>query len=176
GIQSGRRTYHPRPVEVNEIVDGALQDSRWLLQERRIEVEREVEPDLPAVLADAAAVRGAVQNLVENAVKHGGEGGWIGVRARRSGAEQVEITVADRGPGIAAEDLPHLFEPFFRGGRAAAGNVPGSGLGLSLVRHIAETHGGRVTVDSAPGRGSAFTLRLPAASEETAMQAVEEPA
>ncbi|HEY7213998.1 MAG TPA: HAMP domain-containing sensor histidine kinase, partial [Thermoanaerobaculia bacterium] len=168
GIQSGRRTYHPRPVEVNEIVDGALQDSRWLLQERRIEVEREVEPGLPAVLADAAALRRAVQNLVENAVKHGGEGGWIGVRARRAGAGQVEITVADRGPGIAAEDLPHLFEPFFRGRRA--GNVPGSGLGLSLVRHIAEAHGGRVSVDSAPGRGSAFTLRLPAASEETAMQ------
>lgn len=176
GIQSGRRTYHPRPVEVNEIVDGALQDSRWLLQERRIEVEREVEPDLPAVLADAAALQRAVQNLVENAVKHGGEGGWIDIRAHRSGAGQVEITVADRGPGIAAEDLPHLFEPFFRGRPAAAGNVPGSGLGLSLVRHIAETHGGRVTVDSAPGRGSAFTLRLPAAPEETAMQAVEEPA
>lgn len=174
GIQSGRRTYHLRPVEVAEIVDGALQDCRWLLQERRVAVEREVEPDLPAVQAAAAALGRAVQNLVENAVKYGGQAGWIGVRARRSGSGQVEITVADRGPGIRSEDLPHLFEPFFRGRHAAEGGVPGSGLGLSLVRHIAEAHGGRVTVET--GEGSAFTLHLPAAAEAAEMQAVEEPA
>jgi signal transduction histidine kinase len=174
GIQSGRRIYHPRPVEAAEIVDGALRDCRWLLQERGIEVEKDVEPDLPAVQADAAAVRRAVHNLVENAVKYGGEAGWIGVRARRSGAAQVEITVTDRGPGIRGEDLPHLFEPFFRGRDAAASGVPGSGLGLSLVRHIAETHGGRVTVET--GEGSAFTLHLPVAAEAAEMQAVEEPA
>ena len=176
GIQSGRRAYHLRPVEVAEIVDDALQDSRWLLQEKGIELEREVEPDLPAVLADAAALRRAVQNLVENAVKHGGAGGWIGVRARRAASGQVEITVADRGPGIAAEDLPHLFEPFFRGRNAAVGNIPGSGLGLSLVRHIAESHGGRIAVDTVVGQGSAFTLRLPAASTAAVAQGVEEPA
>ncbi|MEA2602528.1 MAG: two-component system, OmpR family, sensor histidine kinase SenX3 [Acidobacteriota bacterium] len=165
GIQSGRRIYHPRPVEVGEIVDGALQDSRWLLQEKRIEVEKDVARDLPPVLADAAAVRRAVQNLIENAVKYGGRAAWLSVRARRgsSGSSAgVEITVADRGPGIRREDLPHLFEPFFRGRDAAAGGVPGSGLGLSLVRHIAEAHGGRITVASDEGKGSAFTLQLPA--------------
>jgi signal transduction histidine kinase len=137
-------------------------------------VERDLQPDLPPVLADAAALRRAVQNLVENAVKYGGQAGWLGVRAHRSGSGQVEITVADRGPGIRAEDLPHLFKPFFRGRHAAAGGVPGSGLGLSLVRHIAEAHGGRVTVET--GEGSAFTLHLPAAPEAAEMQAVEEPA
>ncbi len=174
GIQSGRRGYHLRPVEVAEIVDGALLDSHWLLQERRVEVAREVAPDLPFVMADAAALRQAVQNLVQNAVKYGGRANWIGVRARRSAPGEVEITVADRGAGIRKEDLPHLFEPFFRGRDAAAGGVPGSGLGLSLVRHIAEAHGGRVTVET--GEGSAFTLHVPAAAEAPEMQAVGEPA
>lgn len=178
GIQSGRRVYHPRPVEVGEIVDGALADCRWRLQEKRVEVERDVEPGLPPLLADPAALRRAVANLIENAVKYGGRPGWIGIRARRAPSGQIEITVADRGPGIRREDLPHLFEPFFRGRDAATGGIPGSGLGLSLVRHIAEAHGGRVTVASgAAGEGSAFTLHLPAAGSRTeGFEAVEEPA
>src|SRR5947209_8224443 len=184
GIQSGRRVYHPRPVEVGEIVDGALQDCRWLLQEKHIAVDREVDRDLPAVLADAAALRRAVQNLIENAVKYGGQAGWIGVRARRAASGAVEVTVADRGPGIRREDLPHLFEPFFRGRDAARGGTPGSGLGLSLVRHVVEAHGGRITVatgaagSSGDPEGSAFTLHLPAlpAGTAAAQQPVEEPA
>ncbi|HSS49359.1 MAG TPA: HAMP domain-containing sensor histidine kinase, partial [Thermoanaerobaculia bacterium] len=185
GIQSGRRVYHPRPVEVRDVVDGALQDCRWLLQEKNIEVEKDVDRDLPLVLADASALRRAVQNLVENAVKYGGRAGWIGVRAHQAPSGLVEITVADRGPGIRREDLPHLFKPFFRGRDAAAGGIPGSGLGLSLVRHIAEAHGGRVSVTTGaagtPGAaggsgGSAFTLHLPAEAAQQQVQAVEEPA
>jgi signal transduction histidine kinase len=180
GIQSGRRVYHPRPVEVRDVVDGALQDCRWLLQEKSIEVEKDVDRDLPLVLADPSALRRAVQNLVENAIKYGGRAGWIGVRARQAPSGQVEITVSDRGPGIRREDLPHLFKPFFRGRDAAAGGIPGSGLGLSLVNHIAEAHGGRVTVaagasGAAGSGGSAFTLSLPAQAAEQ-VQAVEEPA
>ena len=176
GIQSGHRVYHPRPVDVGEIVDGALQDCRWLLQEKQIRVEREVEPALPSVLVDAAALRRAIANLVENAVKYGGRSAWIGVRVRRSPSGPVEITVADRGPGIRREDLPKLFEPFFRGRDAATAGVPGSGLGLSLVRHIAEAHGGRVTVATGVGEGAAFTLQLPADAAADAVQGVEAPA
>ena len=176
GIQSGRRVYHPRPVDVGEIVDGALQDCRWLLQEKQIRVEREVEPGLPSVLVDAAAQRRAIANLVENAVKYGGRAAWIGIRVRRSPSGPVEITVADRGPGIRREDLPKLFEPFFRGRDAATAGVPGSGLGLSLVRHIAEAHGGRVTVTTGVGEGAAFTLQLPADDAAEAVQGVEAPA
>ncbi|HEX9942288.1 MAG TPA: HAMP domain-containing sensor histidine kinase [Thermoanaerobaculia bacterium] len=178
GIQSGRRVYHPRPVSVEEVLDGALDDCRWLLEEKRIAVEKDVSPGLPPVLADPAALRRAVQNLVENAVKYGGREGWIGLRARSAPSGEVEITVADRGPGVRREDLPRIFEPFYRGREAAAGNVPGSGLGLSLVRHVAEAHCGRVTVAAGEaGRGSAFTLHLPAAPAAAAeVQAVEEPA
>jgi signal transduction histidine kinase len=175
GIQSGRRVYHPRPAAVEEVVGGALQDCRWLLQEKRIQVEREIEPGLPLIQVDAAALRRAVANLIENAVKYGGRGAWIGVKVRRDPAGPVEITVADRGPGIRKEDLPHLFEPFFRGRDGATAGVPGSGLGLSLVRHIAEAHGGRITVATGP-EGTAFTLRLPALDSEETVAAVEAPA
>lgn len=178
GIQSGRRVYHPRPVEVGEVVDGALADCRWRLQEKRVEVEKNIETGLPALLADPAALRRAIVNLIENGVKYGGRPGWIGLQARQAPSGQVEITVSDRGPGIRKEDLPHLFEPFFRGRDAATGGIPGSGLGLSLVRHIVESHGGRVTVAAgAAGKGSAFTLHLPAAGDPTEDFApVEEPA
>jgi signal transduction histidine kinase len=176
GIQSGRRVYHRQPADVEEIVDRALQDCRWLLQEKRIQVEREVEPGLPPILADAVALRRAVANLVENAVKYGSRAAWVGVRVRRAPGGPVEITVTDRGPGIRRQDLPHLFEPFFRGPEGATAGVPGSGLGLSLVRHVAEAHGGRVTVTTAVGEGAAFTLQLPVADAAEAVQGVEAPA
>ncbi len=175
GIQSGRRVYHPRPAGVEEIVVGALQDCRWLLQEKRIQVEREIAPGLPAIQVDAAALRRAVANLIENAVKYGGRGAWIGVRVRRDPGGPVEITVSDHGPGVRKEDLPHLFEPFFRGRDGATAGVPGSGLGLSLVRHTAEAHGGRVTVSTGP-EGTAFTLRLPALDAAEEVEGVEAPA
>jgi signal transduction histidine kinase len=167
GIQSGRRVYHPRPEPVAGLVDGALEDCRPLLEERKVRVEREIPPDLPPVLADGEALRRALRNLIENAVRHGRPAagdGWVGVQAKREG-DGIEITVTDRGPGIPREELAHLFEPFYRGRDAAANGVPGSGVGLSLVRHVAEALGGTATV-STGAQGSAFTLRLPAASAE----------
>jgi signal transduction histidine kinase len=166
GIQSGRRVYRFEPIEVGEIVDGALRESRWLLEEAAVTVERDMADGLPRVLADAGALRRGLQNLLENAVKYGGEARWLGVRARATVAG-VDIAVADRGPGIPRDELRHLFEPFFRGRDAAAGGVPGVGLGLALVRQVVEAHGGTVSVASesdGPERGTAFTLHLPAAA------------
>jgi signal transduction histidine kinase len=174
GIQSNHKTYPLRPAEVADLVDGAIADSRWLLEERQAQVERDVAPGLPPVLADSGALRRALQNLIENAAKHGGRDPRIEVRARKGErGREVEITVADHGPGIRREDLPHLFEPFFRGKEAMEG-VPGSGLGLSVVRHIAEAHRGRVTAASGgPGQGSAFTLYLPIAQISEVSEASE---
>lgn len=163
GIQSGRRNDRPLPVAVGELVDGALADCREMLEAAGVHAEVDVPAGLPPVLADPEALRRALRNLVENAVKYGGSGKWVGIRARAE-ARQVVLTVEDRGPGIAREDLPRLFEPFFRGKNAAEGSVPGSGLGLGIVRHVVEAHGGRVTVGSGPdGQGAAFVVRLPAA-------------
>lgn len=175
GIQSGGRTARPEPVAPAELAEEALADFGWLLAERGLEVERDLPPDLPPVLGDRAALRRALANLLDNAVKYAAEGGWIALRGRM-GEGTVALTVEDRGPGIAPEDRPHLFEPFYRGRGVAPGAVPGSGLGLALVRQIVESHGGTVEVAPGPeGRGSAFTLRLPAAPA-SALRAASAPA
>jgi signal transduction histidine kinase len=167
GIQSGQRAYRPEAVPVAEVVAEALAAARFLLEERGMAVEREIPAGLPAVWADRGALRLALGNLLDNAAKYASAGRFVAIRAAAErGGRQVSLTVEDRGPGIPAEDRPHLFEPFYRGqnGREAAGKVAGSGLGLSLVRRIAQAHRGSVAVAAGPGgKGSAFTLRLPAA-------------
>jgi signal transduction histidine kinase len=165
GIQSGHRAYRPEAVAVPDVVAEALEDGRFLLEERQIAVERDLPAGLPAVWADREALRMALVNLLDNAVKYAASGRFIAVRAAvERGGRQVSLTVEDRGPGIHADDRRHLFEPFHRGREVAAGGVPGSGLGLSLVRRIAESQRGRVSFAAGPGgRGSAFTLHLPVA-------------
>jgi signal transduction histidine kinase len=166
GMQSEHKTYRLQKVAVADVIDQALANSSWLIEENDFEVEREVSPGLPPVEADPEALRRVLQNLIENAVKYGQRSHWLAVRAAPSGASdtgQVAISVVDRGPGIAKEDLPYLFEPFYRGRTASAGGgTAGSGLGLSLARRIVEAHGGSLGVE--PGRadeGARFTIRLP---------------
>jgi signal transduction histidine kinase len=121
---------------------------------------------LPRVLADASALGRAVANLVTNAIKYGGNANWVGVSARVQGRE-VALTVSDHGAGIAPADLPHIFDPFYRAASVVvAAQIHGTGLGLTVVQGIARAHGGRVTVTSAPGEGSAFTIHLPTVSPE----------
>jgi signal transduction histidine kinase len=136
-------------------------------------IQRTIAPGLPPVVGDAAALRSAVQNLIANAVKYGGPDGWVGIRAEQAEgpAAEVRITVEDHGPGIPGHELPHIFEPFYRGGDAISRQVHGNGLGLALVRQIAAAHGGRVTVSARPGGGSAFTLHLPAAPPDADVRA-----
>jgi two-component system sensor histidine kinase BaeS len=114
---------------------------------------------LPLVDGDAASLARAVQNLIANAIRHGAAGKWVGIRAAAEG-RNVAISVEDRGPGIAPRDLPHLFEPFYRG--RGADRVRGSGLGLTIVKQIAAAHGGSVSVDKRREGGAMFTLRIPA--------------
>jgi signal transduction histidine kinase len=128
-------------------------------------VSLDLPTDLPMVAGDGPALRAALQNLVANAVKYGGPAPQVRIRARAdraAGRDDVLVVVEDDGLGIVAEDRKHIFEPFYRGRDAVARQIQGSGLGLSLVRRIAEAHGGTVSVKSEHGRGSVFTLRLPA--------------
>ncbi len=164
GIRSGARTLRREPVDVRALVEAALADARWVLEERHVAVETEYAEELPPVLGDEASLRQALANLLDNALKYGGAARWIGVQARvvaGTRGEEVVLSVSDRGAGIRRGDLHRLFEPFFRG--EGTGSVPGSGLGLAVVRGLVEAHGGHVTVDSAPGKGSTFSIRLPAA-------------
>jgi signal transduction histidine kinase len=164
--QSSRPTYDLRPVEVESIIESALAVSKPAIQEAGVEVAKQIAPDLPPVMADQASLTNCVQNLLSNALKYGNEGGWVAVKASAEpghNGREVQISVEDRGPGIDPQDLPHIFEPFYRGARATSAQIHGTGLGLSLVKDFMEAQGGRVTVKSEPGKGSAFTLHVPAA-------------
>jgi signal transduction histidine kinase len=165
GIQSGRRIYDPQPTNVVEIIDRLLGEYNAAFAEHNWEVERQIAEDLPLALSDTAAFESALKNLFENALKYAAEGKWLRVsaRAEQNGKGQdVRITVADRGPGISPKDLPHIFEPFYRGEDVMASPITGAGLGLSLVERQMRALGGRVTVESS-SEGTAFTLHLPCA-------------
>jgi signal transduction histidine kinase len=163
GIESGLGMAARTPISPGAVIDGAIEAAASTLPGARI--ERVIAADLPPVMGDATALRSAVQNLIVNAVKYGRDN-WVGVRAEVAGTGRrpdVRITVLDHGQGIPPEDLPHIFDPFYRGRDAVARQVHGNGLGLSLVKRIVVAHGGRVTVSTEPGAGSAFTIILPVA-------------
>jgi signal transduction histidine kinase len=158
GMQSRGGPARLAPVDVRAVIEDAVAQCGWLAEEAKVKIETRIDGELPAVDGDADALTRAVQNLVANAIRHGGEGGWVGVRAAEEKGS-VAITVEDRGPGIAARDVPHLFEPFFRG--RGAERTRGSGLGLAIVHHVAAAHGGSIEVVRSRQRGAAFTLRIP---------------
>jgi signal transduction histidine kinase len=167
-VQSGPPAYRMQPVAVHPLIESVLSDSRWILEERQFQVEAHVADDLPEVQGDPAALRQVLANLVDNAMKYGAPARWIGVRANLvvgPRGTEVAIAVSDRGFGIRRADLSRIFDPFSRGTDAKVAATPGSGLGLAVVRSIVEAHGGRITVDSAPGRGSTFTVYLPVARD-----------
>jgi signal transduction histidine kinase len=165
GIESGLGYATRVSLPPSEIIEGAIDSSLPLLESSGVQVHREIAADLPQVMGDAAALRSAVQNLIANAVKYGGRDRWVGIRAqhvldrRRS---EVRITVSDHGAGIPATELPHIFDPFYRGADAVERQIHGNGLGLSLVKRIVSAHGGRVSVTTRAGAGSSFTIALPA--------------
>ncbi len=165
GIQSGQRGFVLRPVGIPGLLGEVVDASSTLIHAASLEVEHNVPAQLPPALGDEAALRRVFQNLIGNAIKYGGDGGWIGLRAHAAGGE-VHVTVEDRGIGIAAADQARIFEPFYRAPAVVAAQIQGAGLGLSLVKRIVEAHGGRLTVRSAPGQGSAFTVVLPAAADD----------
>jgi signal transduction histidine kinase len=169
GIESGLGYTSRVALPPSEFIDGAIDSSLPLLESTGVQVHREIAADLPQVIGDAAALRSAVQNLIANAVKYGGRDRWVGIRAehlvnrRRS---EVSITISDHGEGIPASELPHIFDPFYRGTDAVDRQIHGNGLGLSLVKRIVAAHGGRVSVTTRAGAGSSFTIALPAAPSD----------
>lgn len=125
-----------------------------------MELRLELDPAASAVSGDAASLRRAVENLLTNAVKYGRAGTAIELRLQLVQGS-VHLSVSDQGMGVPEAEQERIFEPFYRGQEAVAAQIHGNGLGLSLVRRIATAHGGKVTVESRPGRGSRFTMSLP---------------
>ena len=163
--QDGRRNYNLRPARVCEIIESALAKVQPAIDAAGFTAEKQIEPDLPPVKVDEAALSQCLENLISNALKYGGEKRWMRIRAAsipaRRGRE-IQLTVEDKGMGIGSADLPHIFEPFYRGAAATAAQIHGSGLGLSLAQEDIVAMGGKISVKSTPDMGSAFTVHLPA--------------
>lgn len=163
-LQRGRATIAPVPCDLCAIAERAGCAIEPLARERgqRLTVTL---PDKPVpVLADASRIERAILNLLGNAQKYGRDGGRIDLRVEYLPGEAV-VAVADDGPGIPAEDQPRIFERFYRSHVPSTRRVVGSGLGLPIVKTLAELHGGRVAVESAPGVGATFRLALPLATD-----------
>ncbi|MBI4477990.1 MAG: HAMP domain-containing histidine kinase [Acidobacteria bacterium] len=164
GAESGPRPDTRQTVGLAELLGGVIETSRQLAGPS-FTFDRTIEPSLPPILGQPDALRRAFQNLIDNAVKYSNGTKWVGVAACVRGRDVV-VSISDRGIGIEPSDQRHIFEPFYRGRRATAAQIHGSGLGLSLVQRIVHGHGGRVEVASSPGEGSTFRVSLPIAPAE----------
>ena len=147
-----------QPVSIADTVADVLREDATLLSGMVIDIV--IPLGLPHVLADRDTLKSCIANLVGNAAKYARTGAWIGITAQQREASSLTLTISDKGPGIVPKELPHIFEPFFRGSDARDRLIPGAGLGLHLVRRRMESINGRVTIHSVPGQGCAVTLHL----------------
>jgi signal transduction histidine kinase len=161
GIESGTSTYAPEPLPLAPLVERVVGDLALVLEEAGMEIETDVPDDLPPVRVDAAAFSRVLENLITNAVKFAAEGRFVGVSARPGkGGSSVVLQVDDRGPGIPPDERTRVFEPFYRGRSARDRQAPGSGLGLSVVRHVVESLGGHIHAEPREGGGTRIVVEL----------------
>jgi signal transduction histidine kinase len=144
-------------------------------QAGRVEVIAEVAPDLPLALVDSNRLNQALQNLLHNGIRHTPPGGIVALSASAD-ERHVIVQVKDTGEGIAPDDLPHIFERFYRSDRARMQSASGSGLGLALVKELTEAMGGSVAIESELDQGSCFTLMFPRATGEASHRVTAPPA
>jgi len=158
-LESGTQLLHPRSLDGRELVQKVVEDFRLLAEKRKQALTAEHRGSCPCE-ADPDLLERALRNLVDNAIKYTGEGGSIRVFAE-AGVDGVTFTVQDTGSGIPEADLPRVFERFYRVDKSRSRELGGTGLGLAIVKHVAQLHGGSVSVQSRVGQGSTFRLRLP---------------
>jgi two-component system sensor histidine kinase BaeS len=156
---AGELRIHPEPVHVGDLLDQVVAAHRARALAAGVRLGASVDGD-PELTADPVRLRQAVGNLVSNAVRHTPGGGSVTVTCRQTGG-QVSIEVADTGSGIEPENLPRIFDRFWRADKSRTRRTGGSGLGLPIARRLVEAHGGAVTATSVPGESTVFTIRLP---------------
>jgi signal transduction histidine kinase len=159
-IQS-RKEEQFQAIAVGDLLEHAVGAIMPEIEQAGCHIEVTIAPGLPAVAGDPVAVEIVFRNLIGNAVRHAMGGKWIGVSAAPFG-DGVEVRVCDHGPGIPEGERQRIFEPFYRGEQTRARGVPGTGLGLSLVKNTVERYKGTIDVRNSPGGGAQFTVRLPA--------------
>ncbi len=165
-IEAGAKEYDFRETDIAELVRNTLDSYRYQIEQQGFALEEQIDPGIPAVKVDREAIARALVNLVNNALKYSDNEKFLGVRLYRE-QSVLKLEVSDRGIGIDRNEQSRIFEKFYRTCDPLVHNTKGSGLGLSLVRHITRAHGGDVEVESTPGRGSKFTLSLPLANPST---------
>ena len=148
------------PVAVGDVVKSVLAIMAQRAEARRVALVAALPPDLPGATADHDRLEQILINLVDNAVKYTDAGGRVTVAARPADAV-VEIAVADTGVGIPPADLPRITERFYRVDRARSRELGGTGLGLAIVKHLVIAHGGELTIESEPGRGTTVRVTVP---------------
>jgi signal transduction histidine kinase len=162
-LESGYLPIHPQPTDMSELLTYVV--TRFIdqrLPDDPVQLRLEVPPKLPLAKADAERIEQVMVNLLSNALRHTEEGA-VTVAAWREGGK-VWVAVADTGPGIAAEDVPHVFDRFWRADRSRDRASGGTGIGLTICRRLIELHGGHIEVESTVGQGSLFRFWLPIAS------------
>jgi signal transduction histidine kinase len=169
-IEAGHKEYEFRETDIADLVRNTLDSYRYQIEQQGFTFEEHIDTNVPKLYVDREAIARALVNLVNNALKYSAEEKFLGVNLYRLNGE-VKLEVTDRGIGITRREQTKIFEKFYRTGDPLVHNTKGSGLGLSLVRHITEAHGGDIVVESTPGKGSKFVLSLPLASHKTVSEA-----
>ena len=160
---AGRLAIRPQPTEVAPLIEDVVRTMRAQTEAASQSLGEDVQPGLPQINVEPARIRQILVNLITNAHEYSPEGASIEVSARAVGAE-VEISVSDNGPGIPADQVERIFERFTRGDAGLTQRVGGTGLGLAISKSLVEAHGGSIAVESTPGIGSIFRIRLPIAT------------
>ncbi len=161
-LDAGGFPLHRAPASLSDLVSDTLESFSQLAKQQEITLEGEVEYDVDPVLMDTQAIGRVFNNLISNALRHTPANGLVSIRVRRAGTG-VEVSVSDTGEGIRSQDLPRIFERFYRGDASRSRNsgTGGAGLGLAIAQGIVRAHGGEIQVQSKPGKGTQFTFYIP---------------
>jgi signal transduction histidine kinase len=159
-LDAGGFPLHRAEASLSDLVSDTLESFTELAKQQEVLLEGNVDPDVDPVMMDTQAIGRVLNNLISNALRHTSNQGRISVWVRRT-TQGAEVTVSDTGTGIRAEDIPHVFERFYRGEKSRNRITGGAGLGLAIARGIVQAHGGDIKVESQIGKGTQFTFYIP---------------
>ena len=169
-VEMRRQELDFAPYRASDLLTEVVDTVFPIARKKQLRLEQQFSPEIDSVYCDAEAVHQILINLLDNAMKYTPDGGAITVGTRRQGASRIEIFVKDTGVGIPAEDVPRLFERFYRVDKARSRELGGTGLGLAIVKHLVLAQGGEVRVESVLDQGSTFSFTLPAETPDPAPQ------